>query len=562
MYPIFSKLTVVNIMSVTTVEKEFEFKYGSSSKERKVQLKVPIPLAISIPEWGSRLMSHNKIPFYVEEDLFKALKDFTQQETANYYDELESQAFNKLRNADSNEIDELINKWTKAFEGEHLKYAKLEQPCESNSFPEMYHKLIHSPALETMLNLEHSYALAVGELVQARSQALNEMQQRQSMEMERAVPKVGISLTDRDINDMATRHFTETENITEYWDRKISNLKETQKREFHEWVLKVHEDYQSGFGSPGYLQRVRALSEAAPVEDDSDWTPQPQRMEESFTIHLGSQLKLMHNLRLLSADVLDLCRHKLNKVGGIVVPQPQRLQTAISLYSNNLNGLVLLVDNRINSYTGIKKEFADVCKMSTEFHFEDIDKAIELIKEESRKVADWRAANSSQADSSSQSSSGKSNSSDHSQTRSSPATLKTGDFYITRHSNLSEVHIVFHLVVDDTLRSADVNSRHPTILGLRNILRVAHEHDICTVTIPLLLVHEMSEEMTIQWCLKRAELIFKCVKGFMIEMASLVGDETRTVQFLVPKGISEELFMNLSNLLPAIFRVSNPVVLK
>lgn len=43
--------------------------------------------------------------------------------------------------------------------------------------------------------------------------------------------------------------------------------------------------------------------------------------------------------------------------------------------------------------------------------------------------------------------------------------------------------------------------------------------------------------MTIQWCLKRAELVFKCVKGFMIEMASLVGDETRTVQFLVPKVI-------------------------
>lgn len=44
--------------------------------------------------------------------------------------------------------------------------------------------------------------------------------------------------------------------------------------------------------------------------------------------------------------------------------------------------------------------------------------------------------------------------------------------------------------------------------------------------------------MTIQWCLKRAELVFKCVKGFMIEMASLVGDETRTVQFLVPKVIT------------------------
>lgn len=52
--------------------------------------------------------------------------------------------------------------------------------------------------------------------------------------------------------------------------------------------------------------------------------------------------------------------------------------------------------------------------------------------------------------------------------------------------------------------------------------------------------------MTIQWCLKRAELVFKCVKGFMIEMASLVGDETRTVQFLVPKvTVSSNIIMTI-----------------
>lgn len=542
--------------------KEFEFNYTCGKKNEKVLISVPIPLSISIQEWGSCLISQKKIPFFVEKELVQALEYFTSEETTKHYDELSSQAFDAFQDIESNAVDHLIEKWTKAFTEEHMRYATLEEPDESVTFPDMYHKLIHSPALETLLNLEHSYALAVGEDVQKRDKSLYELQMRQSEEMESAVPKVGISLTDQDINYMATRHFAETQSITDYWENKIGKMKATQKKEFREWVVKVHEDYQSGCGSPGYLQRVRALSEAVPV--DTDWTPQPQRMEESFTIHLGSQLKLMHNLRLLSADVLDLCRHKLNKVGGIVIPQPQRLQTAISLYSNNLSGLVLLVDNRINSYTGIKREFASVCQLSTEFHFEDIDEALEIIREQGKKVAEWRAANSSQGDSSSQSSSGKSTGSpsDYPPHRTSPVTLKTGDFYVTRHSNLSEVHAVFHLVADDTLHMSDMNSRHPTILGLRNILRVAHEHDICTVTIPLLLVHEMSEEMTIQWCLKRAELVFKCVKGFMIEMASLVGDETRTVQFLVPKGISEELFSNLSSLLPAIFRVSNPLVLK
>lgn len=30
-------------------------------------------------------------------------------------------------------------------------------------------------------------------------------------------------------------------------------------------------------------------------------------LEESFTIHLGSQLKQMHNIRILSANVMDHC---------------------------------------------------------------------------------------------------------------------------------------------------------------------------------------------------------------------------------------------------------------
>lgn len=41
--------------------------------------------------------------------------------------------------------------------------------------------------------------------------------------------------------------------------------------------------------------------------------------------------------------------------------------------------------------------------------------------------------------------------------------------------------------------------------------------------------------MTVQWCTKRAELVFKCVKGFMIEMASWGGSELKNLQFLLPQ---------------------------
>lgn len=50
------------------------------------------------------------------------------------------------------------------------------------------------------------------------------------------------------------------------------------------------------------------------------------------------------------------------------------------------------------------------------------------------------------------------------------------------------------------------------------------------------------QEMTVAWCNKRAELVFKCVKGFMIEMASWGGAELKNLQFLVPKVGIQDLF--------------------
>ena len=73
--------------------------------------------------------------------------------------------------------------------------------------------------------------------------------------------------------------------------------------------------------------------------------------------------------------------------------------------------------------------------------------------------------------------------------------MQSGDFYMTRHSNLSEVHTVFHLVTDDSVRSSvsDISSRHDVIMGYRNILKACFRYDVHTITLPLLLVHEMSE---------------------------------------------------------------------
>lgn len=231
-----------------------------------------------------------------------------------------------------------------------------------------------------------------------------------------------------------------------------------------------------------------------------------------------------------------------------MLSQPHRIQTALSLYSESLAGLILLVEDRLNTYSGIMKHFAKICQKSgTEFHFPDLDKQLCLIqqlferKEHSKSIAGSQQQLPS-ADSALR-----------------PITLNTGDIYITRHSNLAEVHVVFHLVVDDSVKSSTISTRNPVIVGLRNALHTAVRHSITTITIPLLLFHEMTEEMTVSWCMKRAELMFKCVKGFMMECSTWSGAESLNLQFMVPKGISEEMFTSFSQMLSSIFRVSTPL---
>lgn len=83
------------------------------------------------------------------------------------------------------------------------------------------------------------------------------------------------------------------------------------------------------------------------------------------------------------------------------------------------------------------------------------------------------------------------------------AKMNIGDFFITKHSNLSQTHVVFHLAAFDSsasaensvnsLKKSDLSSRHPVILGLRNILKTCINHNIQTLTFPLLLAHNTTE---------------------------------------------------------------------
>ena len=71
-----------------------------------------------------------------------------------------------------------------------------------------------------------------------------------------------------------------------------------------------------------------------------------QHLEESFTVHLGSQMKHTHNIRIMTGKLIDMCRPI--PADESDESQAQRLMLSISLYSQRLSAVVLLVDGRIS----------------------------------------------------------------------------------------------------------------------------------------------------------------------------------------------------------------------
>ncbi|XP_029910176.1 ferry endosomal RAB5 effector complex subunit 3 [Myripristis murdjan] len=539
----------------STAEKEFVFEFRAGKHNCVLKVPLQFPVQENISDLHGRLMLLHKIPCFVEIELKTSLSNFIEKETIQDFDREAELALQRLTTGEV-DINQLTNAWAKSYAETTLEHARPEEPSWDEDFADVYHELIHSPASDTLLNLEHNYFVSISELISERDMEIKKLLERQAAEMDKVMQELGNTLSDQDVNAAAAQHFEAQQVLENKWASELKQVTGIQKQEYQEWVIKLHQDLQKSNNSSKINEEIKMQpSQLSEVADSGArlYEEQPQ-LEESFTIHLGAQLKTMHNLRLVRADVLDFCKHRRHGSSGAKL---RRLQTALSLYSSSLCGLVLLVDNRVNSYSGIKRDFATVAKECTDFHFPRLEEQLEVVQQV---VLYARAQRSSkQKDQPEVLRNGGDDKNKN--VERNPSNILPGEFYITRHSNLSEVHVVFHCCVDDNVRSGNITARDPAIMGLRNILKVCCTHDITTITVPLLLVHDMSEEMTIPWCLKRAELVFKCVKGFMMEMASWDGGISRTVQFLVPQSISEEMFYQLSNMLPQIFRVSSTLTL-
>ncbi|CAG8442530.1 3370_t:CDS:10 [Gigaspora rosea] len=223
------------------------------------------------------------------------------------------------------------------------------------------------------------------------------------------------------------------------------------------------------------------------------------QLVESFTISLGNQVKSTHNLRLLASDIDDLLKSSNDEARDTAY----RAQTAASLYSQDLTAIVLLLTPKdwpkYKFGESANKAFFKRCKESTEFHFDNVETQFEAIEK------DFLVPEVNEA-----------------------IPVQAGDFFMTKHSNLPLIHVAFHLVID-------------------------FESDIDCFSDP-----SIPENILY----RRGELVLNCIKGCMFENSCVPKrktdkeEETKTVQFLLPKSATEQQFHSHRQLLTDIFRAN------
>ena len=160
------------------VEENFVYQYAFWGRTTVVNETIRCTCPREAREVALWIMKKHDIPEYVEDDLVEKLTGFIET-TVNT--KLASQGTQKLERYLDNSSGDPVSKWAKLYKDEHAEFAQCMELSDEKTFSQIYHTLIHSPALETLFQLEHGYAFAVGELLKGKQNATEVLEKRYIM---------------------------------------------------------------------------------------------------------------------------------------------------------------------------------------------------------------------------------------------------------------------------------------------------------------------------------------------------------------------------------------------
>ncbi|KAK5665876.1 hypothetical protein QVD99_007502 [Batrachochytrium dendrobatidis] len=327
-----------------------------------------------------------------------------------------------------------------------------------------------------------------------------------------------------------------------------------------------NQDRSNSISKPGALtlNRVGSFFEKAMDAfrmDDEQKVQEPEEaqvdMSESFTIYFGTQVRLMFSVMLQT-----YCDHTSDLASNSAQELALHAQMCSALYSQSVSGMILLLRSsdfaNYSHGTTANKELIQKCKMSTEFHFDSIERQLESI-------SDGLPCDEAGV-----------------------PILQEGDFFVTKHSNLPSAHVVFHLIYDDSelAMKSDLSSRSPLIAGYRAILQTAQLCNVHNLIIPIFLLPDSqiiqpyphtTRPSVSTWkpklpdsiLIKRAEVVLRHTKGLLTEQTRLlkhlggslsakVDKYSRSLVFRMPNDLPhvQTVFADIREKLTVVFRTS------
>ncbi|CAD6186595.1 unnamed protein product [Caenorhabditis auriculariae] len=488
------------------MEKEFVYEVPS-----RVKVQIPLPHYVSVDDYAAVICSSEHGHFITFEEARRVLLDFVLEETEKWEDERDEAAIEEFRKRSDSTL--------KNFADLHRTPSKIEDNFAEKFLYIMSNYLIRSRNWEI-------------------AQVSNQCERVLSEEQNGNLNPQQLTILNKKLRTLYTTYANQVE-----------ELAATQRKQYRQTVDSL---YSRGSIPATFVDEIE--KEGNFEGSLLIWDPEGVRSEgidESHTIYIGAQLKSMHNARIVSVRCLtDVCQ----TFKEDWTPS-SRLEMATKIYARSLGSLILLVPRDPFHHINSSSSFHRVCEQSTELHFSPLGEQLKEVLEAAKRGNSWRA---DCLLASSQKKEGKNEPISTQNVLRNETALSVGDVYCTRHSNLHQVQIVFHLVVDDLLPAAEINSRHPCLNGIRNIIRMAANFGISTIHLPLLLIDRPDESTTISWCVKRAEMVYKCVKGYLMEVCG--GSSTDAlphfnVHFLLPDGLAPVIYATISSMFPTIFHL-------
>ncbi|CAH8664641.1 unnamed protein product [Heterobilharzia americana] len=328
------------------------------------------PMTCTVFECSLQLASVHSIPEFAFGAFHEKLSDFISNENSNDFKDRYLHLVNNLK-LNALNIEKLCSDFDSANHNDFLSSSKLAKLSDQQIFTHTFNRMIHSPAAQDFVHLEKSFAVAVGYELHKRNDVLKEMDQKHINETERGLQKRGSEMPET-ITQLQEGYYLKREIVESHWDSCISALKWEQRQALRKFVMSFEDHVQSlstnnsqiNFSqkdmkdsSPKASQSTKksSLINNRPIFKRSDHIP----LSETFTVQLGRQLRTVFNFRLTRMDPSELITDKRSRIQENHLPDEnalaERMNNALNIYSNNLNGLVILVDKGVNSFRGIKR---------------------------------------------------------------------------------------------------------------------------------------------------------------------------------------------------------------